>query len=310
MPKEFKTNEELVKLLESRGVITDGKTLGILRRESYYAIVNGYKGPFLDYAAMQSSAEDVFLGGTEFRWMYDLFIFDRDLRSLTFRYLTRAEAVFRTAVAYAFCHNHPSGDAYLDRASFCKPDEMLLPRSFKRNKREHYTDNLARLMTTLNEKLRVTGHSRGFIKHYMRKYGFVPLWVLANDLTFGNMVHFYQLMQPKDRDEVARIVAQTSGFAAGNGRYLSPRNLLRSARLLVDFRNMCAHDERLYCAKVGNDDFGEMVAQLRIILPNKEVDQLKGQLAALYAEYSDRLHNITFESLFGEMGFAVDTADG
>lgn len=60
MAKEFKTIGELVDLLESRGVKTDEKTSSVLQRESYYAIVNGYKDTFLDRAAMQSSPGDVY----------------------------------------------------------------------------------------------------------------------------------------------------------------------------------------------------------------------------------------------------------
>ena len=51
MGKEFKTIEELVNLLESRNVITDENTAPALQQESYYAIVNGYKKPFLDLFA-------------------------------------------------------------------------------------------------------------------------------------------------------------------------------------------------------------------------------------------------------------------
>ena len=126
MAKEFKTVQELVQLLDSRGVITDTETARAIERESYYAIVNGYKAPFLDREAMQSSSGDVFKSGTEFSWIYSLFLFDRDLRFVTFKYLTRAEAVMRTAVAYAFSHGHPQDGAYLERANFCTVGERLV----------------------------------------------------------------------------------------------------------------------------------------------------------------------------------------
>lgn len=43
MAKEFKTFAQLIELLESRGVLIDATTADCLRRESYYAIINGYK---------------------------------------------------------------------------------------------------------------------------------------------------------------------------------------------------------------------------------------------------------------------------
>ena len=67
MAKEFKTIDQLVELMESRGIITDNKTAVAIKRESYYVIVNGYKAPFLDREAMQPSADDVYLEGTTFQ---------------------------------------------------------------------------------------------------------------------------------------------------------------------------------------------------------------------------------------------------
>ena len=98
MAKEFKTIDELVALLASRNIATDEATAGVLARESYYAVVNGYKDPFLDRDAMVSSADDVYLPGTTFRQIYDLFLFDRDLRCTLLPYLLRAESEMKTAI--------------------------------------------------------------------------------------------------------------------------------------------------------------------------------------------------------------------
>lgn len=78
-------------------------------RESYYAIVNGYKTPFLDKQAMKAHSNDRFLAGTEFEWIFVLYSFDRDLRSLVFQFLDKAEATMQNAVTYAFCKKKSSG---------------------------------------------------------------------------------------------------------------------------------------------------------------------------------------------------------
>ena len=93
MAKEFKTIDELVGLLESRHVKTDADTRTALMRESYYAVVNGYKDPFLDREAMQSSSGDVYVSGTCFSQIYDLYRLDRELRLALFPYLTEAEGI-------------------------------------------------------------------------------------------------------------------------------------------------------------------------------------------------------------------------
>ncbi len=45
MDKPFKTIEEQIELIESRGMMTDENTPGILLREGYYSVINGYKTP-------------------------------------------------------------------------------------------------------------------------------------------------------------------------------------------------------------------------------------------------------------------------
>ena len=307
MGKEFKTIDELVSLLEARGVRTDKDTKRIIERESYYAIVNGYKAPFLDREAMSRSNNDVFRQGVEFKWMYDLFLFDRDLRSITLVYLTRSEAVVRTSVVYAFCHNHPEREAYLERPNYCDSKGYLVPRAFKGDKANLHSKNLSDLMSRLNDKLVVRSHSRDFIKHYMKAHGYVPLWVLSNDLTFGNIIHLYQLMQQNDRREACTIIARVSKRDSAQG-YLTERKLLRTINILNDFRNLCAHDERLYCARPGNVGYSDMVVHLFNVLPREEVAQFARDITALLASYEGRLHNVDARSLLKDMGFEIGEA--
>ena len=63
MEKPFKSIEEQINLMHRRGLSTDADTPGILMREGYYSIVNGYKGPFLDPDA--GGGRRSFRGGDE-----------------------------------------------------------------------------------------------------------------------------------------------------------------------------------------------------------------------------------------------------
>ena len=56
--KPFTTAEDQVKILERRGVICDERTQATLLREGYYAIINGYKAPFLDPEASRIAREE------------------------------------------------------------------------------------------------------------------------------------------------------------------------------------------------------------------------------------------------------------
>ena len=87
MNKSFHSIDEQVEILHSRGISTTAETRTILLREGYYAVINGYKLPFIDEAASKAAGDDRFLPGTSFDDIYALFSFDRDLRALVFRHL-------------------------------------------------------------------------------------------------------------------------------------------------------------------------------------------------------------------------------
>ena len=277
MAKEFKTFEQLVELMESRGITTDEQTIPTLKRESYYAIINGYKDPFLDKMGMQRSAEDIYIPGTTFRQIYNLFMFDRQLRQTMFSYLTASEAALKNAVVYAFCERHPKPSEYLERSNYVDSKNMLVPKTYRGNKSEEYAINMANLMRILNGKLTNTKRMRPFVKHYLNCYGSVPLWVLQNDLTFGNIAHFYQLQTRN----VQNAACKTIGEIAGRNARLTPHDLLRVFDVLVGFRNICAHDERLYCATVKGARFVDLIRYMNRILPQADMKRLMNDLGFL-----------------------------
>lgn len=72
----------------------------------------------------------------------------------------------------------------------------------------------------------------------MMNYGFVPLWVLVNAISFGTLANFLELMKQQERVTIAMHFG------------ISENELIQYVKLLVYFRNICAHSERLYNSKV------------------------------------------------------------
>ena len=300
MAKEFETIDELIDLLESRNVITDENTKTQLMRESYYAVVNGYKKPFLDTQAMKGSADDIFLKGTRFEWIYSLFLFDRDLRSLTFKYIAKAEAIMKNAVVYSFCKTNPGPNDYFATSSYASAKEMLFAKGFSGNRAKIHQTNLSRLMSVLNKKV-AGSDGKAFISHYVNRYGFVPLWVLANDLTFGHIAHFYQLQRRSVQNSTCKTIVSVSG----SNKKITPQELLHAFSVLVDFRNLCAHDERLYCAKTGRSHdiaFKDMVERMVPILPQEELFDFFNELSQLFDTYKMVMRIVNPNSMLKEMG--------
>lgn len=299
--KWFKTIAEQVAILESRGLSVDSQTPVVLLRENYYSVVNGYKGPFLNKDKMQERADDFYIEGAEFDWLYSLFRFDRELRQIIFSYLIRAEAALKTATVYAFCENHQGCSDYLDRSSFCLAKDMLVAKKFRGNKYSLHSNNLNHLMNVLNGKLVGGTSARPFVAHYLDAHGEVPLWVLANDLTFGNMSHFFQLMKRGDQNAVCKHLYVTT-MRSGDDKKITPHEVLRAYDVLVHFRNLCAHDERLYCARKDNDTFATMLGLMNIALPAATVVDFKEELNDLLSRYKGDLHVITASDLREMLG--------
>lgn len=64
--KPFKTLEEQVAILESRGLSMSEYAAYALLGEDYYCVVNGYNEPFLDKEASAEAGHDVYAEGTGF----------------------------------------------------------------------------------------------------------------------------------------------------------------------------------------------------------------------------------------------------
>lgn len=260
--KPFKTIDEQIGILESRGLVIDDRDVArrFMTRNNYYSLVNGYKEFFLDPDKTNKDVE-VFRDGTRFIDLMTLYNFDAVLRFSMMHCLTVAEKALKTATVHAFCKKHKDPDDYLDPASYCSKSNF---------RGKNYTSNLIKLLSTLQGIHDGHGERKPYIDHYREKYGFVPLWVVANALTFGNMSHFYSLQDIAVKNETCRLICQSIGSDV-----IGARRLGEIYSTLTAFRNTCAHGGRLFCKRAGrNGDkrFGDMLVDLSVVSTTQEID--------------------------------------
>lgn len=295
MEKRFLTIDEQVRLLESRGMRCGEETELTLLREGYYAVVNGYKRPFVDPVASAASGEDRYFAGTSFSDVYALFRFDRSLRALTFRHLMMVEATLRSLISYAFCSHHPKPEAYLDGNNFTQR------RDYIRGEGE-YDGDLRWMIDTLEHHARSRerdprGPGRDVrVAHFQDVHDTVPLWVLVDELTFGNLKYLFALLKREEQLDVCDGLARIS--QARPGAALAPRELGRDLEAIVDVRNLCAHGERLYDARVGvgsSVDFVGFVGMVAAFLDPSDLAHLVGGIETLVADYSAKSATIARE---------------
>ena len=296
MDKPFKSVDEQIEILHSRGLQTDRSTRGILLREGYYSVINGYKVPFIDAKATREAGDDRYIAGAEFLDVYSLFQFDRELRELTFHYVIKAEALVRTLCSYTFSEANREKEAYLRKENFSSRDE------FEKYGLIEYDKNLGELIRILRSKRQ--NSKREFVTHYRKLHDNVPLWVLANDLTFGNVQHFYNLMKPKEQRMVCkRVVEATEKLGCDDG-YFDTSEARVGLDVLVDVRNRCAHDERLYSARFGGRKairYVDFLYYIKRYLTHDEFDEMADAISQTVGLHSNQ--SAVVSHILSEMGF-------
>lgn len=276
--KPFATIPEQVAVLESRGMYIADKeaTELFLLGENYYSVVNGYKDMFLDEEETRAAHEDRYVPGTTFSHVKLLYMFDRRLRRISFDALLRAETIMKTATIYSFCEKHRDHNDYLDPACYCSSKDYL-PRA-------DYTRNLIKMLSTL-QRLHDNGQHKEFIQHYLKEHKCVPLWVLSRCLTFGNVSAFYDLQTTDVQNAACKAVCRVS-----NKERITPKQLRDVFRTLSAFRNICAHDERLFCARVGprkDKSFADLLLSLSIVLDERTVSGLAQTIKELLEKLAE-----------------------
>ena len=282
MAKEFKTIEEQMDILRQRGMQVGDSAYDVLLTENYYSVVNGYKEFFMDSSASEKSPSEVYRRGTEFDDLHLLFLFDRELRETTLHYLLIAEAHVKTVCVYSFCERFGNPDDYLDDSSYTDRDDYLLGK-------KRWRGDLSDFKQRMEYKAYRDPNCREYIRHYREDYGFVPLWVLANSMTFGNVAYFFNLQKRDVQSIICKRVKELRGDSSKE--YFAPMDMRLSLRTLVDFRNICAHDERLFCAKVGkvgDSGYLDMVDAIGDILPESDVGSLIDKASSLIDNYTER----------------------
>lgn len=293
--KPFRSIDEQVEILRSRGMEVDDSARLILMREGYYSLVNGYKDAFIDRQLSSEAGEDRYVDGTKFEHLHLLFDLDRMLRERTFSMLVRAETTARTAVAYCFSEHHREMDSYLDPASYCAIRQY--------HDKRHYERDKAKLIRTLKDAHDNRRGHHSSVDHYLANHGHVPLWVLVNVLTFGNVSHMYALSTQQVRNAVCKMIFEEQGSL----RRIGTDELRKALSVLVGFRNVCAHDDRLYCAKMGkNHDqtFSDMVEAAELIVDEEQMRWFKQDIARALHLF-DRAPGIQGEAL-AKMGVALE----
>ncbi|CBW54340.1 Conserved hypothetical protein [Mycoplasma mycoides subsp. capri LC str. 95010] len=307
--KEFKTFSEQIQILKSRGLIikNESKAIKFLEHENYYNVINAYKDLFLKDNKID------FKENTNFDEIESLFLFDKELRSIILNYILSFERSFKTIMAYKFSEK------------YSKNNQISCYMLHKNYDNKKYL-NALEFISTVNKAIIDKSKKSDYVNHYINQYGDIPLWVVVNVLTLGNMGFMFNILKNDDKNEIIRFYTE---------RYKKEHNLLKLNSIMNDttfstglkilniVRNICAHEERLYnlnfkhkmkeisnIVNYENYDNSKLISIfifLKLVLDYNEFSKMKTKLINLFDMYKLRFKTINFFEILYEMGIELDS---
>lgn len=215
--KEAKSIEELLNIWKSKNLIISDpdKALDIIKKHNYYRL-SGYA----KYFYISKEQRD-FKDGTTFDDMYNLYLFDCELRSLIFKLTEEIELNFRSYIASYIATNFGSL-GYLNSDNF-----------FNINRHEKFCEIVKEKIELYKDKPFIAWH----IENYNSN---IPIWVLVEILSFSNLSKFYSNFK---NEHQKNIIRKNYASKAVTKNYISVRYWIHS---ICDVRNICAHSEKLF----------------------------------------------------------------
>lgn len=260
-------------------------------------MIGGYKDIF------KNPTTKKYKDGTCFEDIVGLYYFDEDLRQLFLRYLIKVENEIKSELSYYFTEKYGEEQKeYLNSANYNYIG--------KKNQRD-----INRLINILDGYIRRSSEYQ-YINHAQKKHRNVPLWVLTNALTFGNISKMYMLLTQDVQSRISK-----------NYESINESQMVSILVVLVKFRNVCAHGERLFTYKTvgsipdmpihnklqiprkgmqymnGKNDLFAVVIALKYLLNDRWYKKFINELKRLIDNYIAKQDGIAKESLYEKMGF-------
>lgn len=313
--KVFASHEEQIQILRQCGmkVVSDAAAKRILSRENYYALIDGYKEPFLERdERLNPYGLERYTAGTEFSHVYALYRFDRELRMLMLNELLKFEKNIKSKVAYRFSEKFKSADSFLETAHYS-------PEAERHHERDRIISTLANLIKSHKKRDRVRYPA---IRDFYDKHKHVPLWVLVNFLSLGQISNFYSVIDDELRERIARDIAEEFSEEYEPAQ-LQAKELDAILRLVFPYRNKSAHEEVLYrfrlahpekldgvdamlrldSGSLGKGTVFSMANLLRLLLTKEEYAIFWSELERLLTDLKAELPRRAYGEVMRDTGF-------
>ena len=210
--KEFKTLDEQIEILRSRGLNIPDETSAkqFLYQNNYYR-VSGY--------SLTLRTHDVFSPNATFQNIIDIYEFDHELRHILLKYIEIIEVAVKSVYSYEFTKVY-GATGYLDVTNFTDAARhgktLAKGEEQKKNRLPH----------------------EAYLKHFVEElHQDIPLWAYVDLLTISDISFLFSISSTAVKTEVANAFGITKQGDLLLGKFMHSMTIIR---------NLCAHGSRLY----------------------------------------------------------------
>lgn len=163
--------------------------------------------------------------------------------------------------------------------------------------------------------------AQGAIKHYIEEHGSVPLWVLVNYLTIGNLSYLYATLKDSEKNTIAKYYSDkyAKQYKPASTLRISSKDMESALKIFNLVRNQCAHDERLFNSDYKNIRVSNIanyygienynnrrifvaILYFKVLFNKSYYKKFYSELSEIFAKYKNEFQTVSFNDILNSMG--------
>ncbi|MBR1453236.1 MAG: Abi family protein [Lachnospiraceae bacterium] len=244
--QKFTNVNEQIQLLTDRGLkFQNLKTAkNYLIYYGYFNVINGYKDLYINKKTDESGNEiEQYKDSVFFEEIVSLYNFDRTLRKEMMGIIIDIEIHLKSVLSYVLGENFTS-----DQNSYLSISQ------YKNNYASKKTDSLQNTIQSILDT--INSSNKNPIKYHRDKYNNVPPWVAFKEVYLSTTINLIKFLIEKQKNE---LVAMFYGIDINTFNSLKQEDqkaikefFMISIKMIKEYRNACAHGDRIYNYKPKN----------------------------------------------------------
>lgn len=167
--------------------------------------------------------------------------------------------------------------------------------------------------------------AQGAIKHYIEEHGSVPLWVLVNYLTIGNLSYLYAALKDSEKNTIAKYYSDkyAKQYKPASTLRVSSEDMESALKIFNLVRNQCAHDERLFNSDYKNIRVSNIanyygitnynnrriivaILYFKVVLNKSYYNKFHSELNKIFDGYKNEFQTVSFNDILISMGIDLN----